>query len=155
MKPSTIAWAVTAGAAALATLGTKPQTTWYQQLDKPNWQPPAFVFPLVWTPLYAAIGWAGGRALTVATQNGQSDEYLAVFSSNLALNAGWCWAFFTAESPAAGLATIGALNVANLKLLQDTWRRDQSAGKALLPYVIWTGFATALNANIWWRNRSQ
>jgi len=153
MKHSTTAWAMTAGAAALALLGTKPQSAWYQRLDKPDWQPPAIAFPLFWTPLYGLIGWAGGRALTAAARDGQADKYLAMFGADLALNAGWCWAFFTAKSPAAGLATIAALDLANAELLRATWQLDRAAGKALLPYVAWTGFATALNAAIWRRNR--
>ena len=31
--------------------------------------------------------------------------------------------------------------------------RDAKAGAALVPYALWTGFATALNASIWRRNR--
>ena len=36
-------------------MATTPDSEWYQQLDKPSWQPPPIAFPLVWTPLYADI----------------------------------------------------------------------------------------------------
>jgi tryptophan-rich sensory protein len=78
---------------------------------------------------------------------------LALTGADLAVNAGWCWAFFDRESPRAGLATIAVLNGLNLALLREAARRDRAAAAALTPYVVWTGFATALNASIWCRNR--
>jgi tryptophan-rich sensory protein len=38
-------------------------------------------------------------------------------------------------------------------LVREAAARDKAAGAALLPYAVWTGFATALNASIWRRNR--
>lgn len=147
-----IAGAATAAAAIVGTIGTRPKTAWYRELDKPAWQPPPRAFPLVWTPLYASIGWASGRALKAASVKGQAGTYAALLGADLALNAGWCWAFFTARSTSAGLATITALNLANLALAAHTRRHDRVAAAALLPYLAWTGFATALNLATWRRN---
>ncbi len=149
---SVLAGAMTAAAATVAVLGTKPTSEWYRRLDKPRWQPPPRAFPLVWTPLYVAIGWAGGRALAAASREHRAGSYASVLGADLVLNAGWCWAFFTAESSSAGMATIAALDLANLELIRRTWRHDRVAAIALLPYLAWTGFATALNAAIWRRN---
>lgn len=144
MRPRLTAALLTAGAAALGTLGTKPTSAWYRTLRKPDWQPPAAAFPLVWTPLYGLIGWSTGRAAAASTE-GQG-RYLALLGADLAANAGWCWAFFTAESPRGGLATIALLDVLNVALLRETAKRDRTAAAALAPYVVWTGFATALNS---------
>ena len=46
-----------------------------------------------------------------------------------------------------------ALDVANVALLREAVKHDRTAALALKPYAVWTGFATALNASIWWRNR--
>jgi len=46
-----------------------------------------------------------------------------------------------------------ACDVLNAALLRETARHDKAAAAALAPYVVWTGFATALNAAIWRRNR--
>lgn len=78
---------------------------------------------------------------------------LALTTADLALNAGWCWAFFVKQSPATGLGVILALDVANVALLREAVKHDRTAALALKPYAVWTGFATALNASIWWRNR--
>jgi translocator protein len=150
MRAPVLTSLMTAAAAALGSLGTKPDSAWYRSLDKPDWQPPGVAFPLVWTPLYGLIAWGTGRAASVPEGRG---AVLALTGADLAVNAGWCWAFFDRESPRAGLATIALLNGLNLVLLREAARRDRVAAAALAPYVVWTGFATALNASIWRRNR--
>jgi len=150
MRAPVLTSLMTAAAAALGSLGTKPDSPWYRSLDKPDWQPPGVAFPLVWTPLYGLIAWGTGRAASVPEGRG---AVLALTGADLAVNAGWCWAFFDRESPRAGLATIALLNGLNLVLLREAARRDRVAAAALAPYVVWTGFATALNAAIWRRNQ--
>ncbi len=150
MRAPVLTSLMTAAAAALGSLGTKPDSSWYRSLDKPAWQPPGVAFPLVWTPLYGLIAWGTGRAASVPEGRG---AMLGLTGADLAVNAGWCWAFFDRESPRAGLATIALLNGLNLVLLREAARRDRVAAAALAPYVVWTGFATALNASIWRRNR--
>ena len=152
MRARVLTSAMTLAAAALGSLGTRPRGTWYRQLDKPTWQPPGAAFPLVWTPLYGAIAWGAGRAAE-ATPARERRRLLGLVGADLAVNAGWCWAFFARESPRAGLATVVTLDALNLALLREAARHDRVAAAALAPYAGWTGFATALNASIWWRNR--
>jgi translocator protein len=144
MRTRLLTTALTGAAAVAGSLGTRPDSSWFRNLAKPDWQPPTSAFPLVWTPLYGLIAWSTGRA-AAASDDGRG-RYLALTTANLATNAGWCWAFFAGESTRGGLATIVALDVLNLALLRATWRRDRAAAVALVPYVAWTGFATALNA---------
>jgi tryptophan-rich sensory protein len=149
-----VAAGITAAAAGVGVLGTKPDSAWYRALDKPPWQPPAVAFPLVWTPLYALIGWGTGRALEKAAGGDGDDHRMLVLTTvDLAANAGWCWAFFARQSPATGLGVIVALDLLNVALVREAAEHDRPAALALAPYVVWSGFATALNASIWWRNR--
>lgn len=152
LGPRLLTSALTATAAAVGSLGTRPDSGWYRSLDKPSWQPPGAAFPLVWTPLYGLIAWGTGR-LVDGAEPGDRGRLVALTSADLAANAGWCWAFFARESPRAGLAVIVLLDGLNLALLREAARRDRTAAAALAPYVAWTGFATALNASIWRRNR--
>ena len=152
MKPTALTSVMTTAAAAAGSAGVRTESAWYQQLEKPPWQPPPLAFPLVWTPLYASIAWSTGRALA-ATPRDQRGPLWALTAGNLVVNAAWNWAFFAARSPAGGLVVITALNALNVRLVREAGRRDRTAGKALLPYAAWCGFATALNASIWRRNR--
>jgi translocator protein len=146
-----LAAALTAAAAGVGSIGTRPDSDWYTALDKPSWQPPGVAFPLVWTPLYGLIGWGTGRALDKAGPD--AGRVLALTTADLAANAGWCWAFFAKQSPAAGLGVILGLDVLNVALVREVAKHDRTAALALTPYVGWTAFATALNASIWRRNR--
>ncbi|NUT11043.1 MAG: tryptophan-rich sensory protein [Nonomuraea sp.] len=144
--------ATTAAVAAAATLGglaTSSGSAWYRRLRKPRWQPPAQAFGLVWTPVYGLIAYAGARALTSGDDRTGLARALGV---NLALNAAWTPLFFRARAPRLALADVLALDAANLVLLRRFLRADRRAGLALLPYVGWTAFATALNASIAARN---
>lgn len=143
--------AMSATAAVVGSIGTRPDSRWYRDLDKPSWQPPGYAFPLVWTPLYLLIAWGTGRM--VEADPDHRGRLLVLTGADLAVNAGWCWAFFDRQSPRGGLAAIGLLDLLNVVLLREAARRDRRAAAALVPYVAWTGFATALNHAIWRRNR--
>ncbi|MGW2618026.1 TspO/MBR family protein [Streptomyces sp. NPDC001500] len=144
------------GAAVVATAvaggkAVDADSAWYKTLHKPSWQPPAWAFGVVWTPLYASVAWAAGRALT--RSRGEARRHLvADLASNLALNAGWNWAFFGLQSPPAGVAVTLALDASNVRLLRRVAQVDRAAAWSLVPYALWCGFATALNASIARRN---
>ena len=58
---------LTAATAVSGSIATDPKSAWYTALDKPAWQPPGAVFPIVWTALYASIGVASVAALLAAS----------------------------------------------------------------------------------------
>ncbi len=152
MRPLALTSALTAAAAVAGSLGTKPDSAWYRSIDRPSWEPPGIAFPLVWTPLYGSIAWSTARAIEAAPE-GERARLWALTAADLAANAGWCWAFFTGESPRGGLAAIAVLNGLNVALVREAAKHDTTAAAALTPYAAWCGFATALNASIWRRNR--
>lgn len=146
--------ATTAAVTATALVGARavdPDSAWYRALAKPPWQPPSWAFGVVWTPLYASLAWAGGRALLAA--HGRERCALAVsLSANLALNTAWNRLFFRRRSPVAGLAGTVLLDASNADLIRRTARTGPAAAAALAPYAAWCVFATALNADIVRRN---
>lgn len=93
------------------------------------------------------IAYAGARALTRAVSRDRS-QLAGGLLLDLALNAAWTPLFFRARRPRAALAEIACLDIANVLLIRQTWRADRTAAIVLLPYVGWTAFATALNAEI-------
>lgn len=152
MRPLAITSALTALAAAVGSKGTDPQSDWYESLDQPAWQPPPIAFPMVWTPLYGVIAWSTGRAVEAAPPEDRRRLW-ALIGTDLVANAGWNWAFFAAKNPPRGMAVILTLDVLNVALTREVAKHDKIAAAALTPYVVWTGFATALNAELWRRNR--
>ncbi|MGA5651665.1 cytochrome d ubiquinol oxidase subunit II [Streptomyces seoulensis] len=150
-----VPYALCAGAVtATAVVGaraTRPDARWYRELNTPDWQPPPWAFGAVWTPLYASIAVAGGRALNAA-RGPQRKALAGEFAANLALNAGWNNLFFRLRSPLAGLAGTLLLDASNVRLLTRVARTDRKAAAILLPYAAWCAYATCLNASIVARN---
>ena len=134
--------AASAGAAA----GPGP---WYDQLAKPRWTPPDWVFPVVWTPLYAMIALAGWL---IQRSGGWRSPATAMWLGQLALNAGWTWLFFGLQRPGWALVDILLLAAAITATIVLARRTSRTAALLLAPYLVWVLFATALNGAIWRMN---
>lgn len=133
-------------AAAAGSVAADPGSAWYRSLHKPRWQPPPAAYALVWTPLYAAIAYAGARALSRASRGRR--QLARSFVLNLALNGAWTPLFFRGRQPRTALAEIVCLDIANVLLIRRAWQADRAAAALLVPYAAWTAFATVLNAEI-------
>jgi tryptophan-rich sensory protein len=146
--------AATAGIGGLAS--QEGRTPWYAALHKPSFQPPDAAFPVAWTTLYADIALTAAHVLDRLERSGRADEaaaYRRALAANLAVNASWSWVFFRRHrlGPAVGVAGLLALSSADL--VRRTARVSTPAAVALAPYPAWCGFATALSAAIYRRNR--
>lgn len=144
--------AATVSSAVIGAWAIDPDSAWYDSLAKPSWQPPRWVFPVVWPPLYGAITWAGGRSLLKSPPQ-QTGPLVKALAFNLALNSAFGWSFFKARTPLAGVAVTLALSGSCWDLVRRTAHADRAASSALVPYASWCTFAAALNARIWRLNR--
>lgn len=125
---------------------------WYPTLNKPAWNPPAWVFGPVWTTLYAMMAVAAWLVWKNGPRGSGVRLALVVFFIQLALNCLWSFLFFGARSPALALVDIVALLVA---LATTTWmffNHSRLAGALMLPYLAWVTFAAFLNLTIWQLN---
>ncbi len=122
--------------------------TWYQGLEKPAFNPPDWVFPVVWTALFAMIAVAGWRAWRSAPL-AATRLALAVYIVQLALNIGWSVLFFGFRQIGLALAEILVLLPAIAANAALFWRLDRWAGALLVPYLLWVGYATVLTAALW------
>jgi len=134
--------AVAAGAIGAAASANAQDV--YDDIDKPDWAPPAEVFGPVWSGLYALMGYSGFRMASRKLPK----RIWVLHWLQLGLNASWSWAFFQYRSKPASLAVIGALNAVLTTELIALWRRDRKAALALMPYSAWVAFATALNLSV-------
>ncbi len=140
------------GAAFLGSAITTPVvSTWYAGLVKPSWTPPNWVFGPVWSALYLMMAvavwlvWRWGGFAKAAIP-------LTLFLVQLALNAAWSILFFGLRMPGLAFAEIVLLWFAILVTLVMFWRLNPIAGFLLVPYILWTTFAGALNLALWQLN---
>jgi tryptophan-rich sensory protein len=132
-----------AAAAGIGGLGARRAKTTYQLLGKPRWAPPAAVFAPVWSTLYVLIGAAGWRLSANA-----SGRTRALHLTQMALNGAWPAVFFELRDKRASLAVIALLDISLALEVAMLRREDRLAASLLMPYLVWSGFATALNAAV-------
>jgi tryptophan-rich sensory protein len=144
------------GSAALGALTMRgegrPGGMWFRQLRKPAFQPPDRVFAPVWTVLYATIAYAGWKVWRTEPSRART-RALALWGTQLGLNAVWTPLFFGARRPAFALADVVALDAAAIGFAAAAREVAPAAARAVVPYLGWIGFATVLNAAIVVKNR--
>ncbi len=137
---------------AIAALGgavsAKSLGSWYQTLQKPQFNPPDWLFAPVWTLLYILIAVAGWRVWLARGRAG-ARAAMAAYSAQLALNLAWPLVFFGSRAIGFALADILLLLAAVGITLVLFWRIDRPAGWLLVPYAAWVAFATILNFALW------
>ncbi|WP_433868760.1 TspO/MBR family protein [Saccharopolyspora sp. CA-218241] len=120
----------------------------YAALRLPGWAPPAALFGPVWTVLYVLLAFAGWRLWYRAADGRELRRSLTWYGVGLVLNALWTPLFFAAQARAWALLDIALLDVAVVGLLVLAARRDRLAAAALVPYLLWVLYATALTTAI-------
>ncbi|GAB4223908.1 MAG: TspO/MBR family protein [Kiloniellaceae bacterium] len=125
--------------------------TWYRGLAKPAWTPPDVVFPVAWTLLYLFMGIAAWLVWKTA-ERGELKLPLTFFFGQLIINVLWSFSFFSQRNPFLGLITLGALVLAVILTTVAFSRISRPAGWLFLPYLLWLGYAAALNFAIWQMN---
>lgn len=140
-------------ASLLGQLATFPNLApWFAGLVKPSFNPPNWVFGPVWTTLYALMAFAAWRILRLPPSPARRTATI-LFFGQLALNVAWSWMFFAAHSPLLGLVNVVPQFLVIVATLVAFARLDRIAGWCMAPLALWVGYASLLNAAVWWLNR--
>lgn len=126
---------------------------WYRTIERPDWNPPDWVFGPVWTTLYVMMGIALVQVVRSDRNRTVRRIGIGLFGLQLVLNFGWSWIFFTRHDLGAALAEILALWLTIAATVVAFAAVRRSAAALLVPYLAWTTFATILTASIWQLNR--
>ena len=124
----------------------------YGMLRQPPLSPPGWVFPVVWTGLFALMGVSAWR-IWHKTSGKRRTKALILYGIQLAVNFAWPILFFRlgAYGPAFFwlllLLALVALMIARFREI------DKIAALLQIPYLLWLVFAGYLNAGIWLLNR--
>ena len=131
---------------------------WYASLDKPRWEPPGYVFPVMWllvskpTQLLAVA-----KVCSSGTSEGEEAAalpwvpQLAAYCLHLALGDAWNKVFFGQQKVAAGALMITVFYGALLASAYLFAQVDATAGLLMVPTCLWVTVAAALNWSIYFR----
>ncbi len=125
--------------------------TWYQSLHKSSLTPPAIVFPIAWSILYAMIA-ISGWALWQHRQTSKAKIALVFYSAQMILNWSWSLLFFNAHLIALSFYCIVLIALLTLITIIITKNQFKFSSIMLVPYFIWLIFASFLNGVIWMLN---
>lgn len=113
--------------------------TWYEELIKSPFNPPSYVFGIVWPILYAIMAFVSFK---------MAEKISTLFILQLLVNAAWSWIFFYFHAPLIALVDIGVLIYLNLKIISVVKIESPILFYMYLPYLVWLSFAAFLNASI-------
>jgi len=134
-------------------LASANNNPWFDALNKPTWNPPAYLFGPVWTTLYLLMGISLGIIWNnKATEPNKRKAYF-LFALQLFLNFWWSIIFFHFHSPAFALLDIILMVVIIIITIFTFSNFSKLAAWLLVPYISWVSFATILNFTIWNLNR--
>lgn len=121
---------------------------WYQNLLKPSWQPPDWLFGPAWTLIFALATVSAVYAWRSASNKIQREWVIGLFALNGFLNVLWSTLFFALRRPDWALIEVVLLWISILLLIVAFWRRSIPASLYLLPYLVWVAFAAVLNLTV-------
>jgi tryptophan-rich sensory protein len=142
-------FALVFGAAWVGSLAKPGQ--WYAGLQKPGFNPPDWVFGVVWPVLYAAMAASVWLVWKKKGFFGASIP-LTLFFLQLGLNVLWPWLFFEFEAPGWAFFELVILWFVLLLTLASFWVDNPPSAALLVPYLAWVTFAAILNLAIWRMN---
>lgn len=144
--------------------------TWFNDLNKPFFSPPNWIFGPVWTILYVLMGislylvwiknWTPRKEIKIKKSwNKWSEKLLsgslqkiniiAIFVVQLILNTLWSIIFFNAHSLSGAFFELIMLWFAIIFTIVNFYRVSKIAGILLIPYLLWVSFAGVLNYFLW------
>ncbi|ASU33706.1 TspO/MBR family protein [Mucilaginibacter xinganensis] len=138
----------------VASLFTRPQIAgWYSTLNKPSFNPPAWLFAPVWTALYIMIAIA---AYLVWQRRDGSVSYktaATIYAVQLLLNFSWSIVFFGLHGILPAVFVILLMWAAIILNIRWFAKFSKIAAWLLVPYLLWVSFASLLNLSIYLLNQ--
>jgi translocator protein len=120
------------------------ENDWYAVLQKPSFQPPAWMFGVVWTALYTMLGFALAIIL-LEPPSKQRRDAIWLFGGQLALNFSWSPVFFGMHMIDVAFLILVVMLVMAIATASLFRRLKPVAGWLMLPYLLWLCLASALN----------
>lgn len=125
--------------------------TYAQDIVQPPLSPPGFLFPIVWTILYALMG-IGAARIDLSEPSEERTKALMLFFVQLALNFFWSLIFFEARAYGLAFLWLVGLWVGIVLMIRAFYPVDRLAALLQIPYLLWVTFAGYLNLGVWLLN---
>lgn len=119
----------------------------YQSLNRPPFSPPKILFPIAWTIIYLLMGLSFYSYKK--NYNSDDDSTTKVYYVQLIVNLLWIIIFFVFKLRFVAILWIITLLVLIIILYRKFLNKNKISSYLLIPYIIWTTFATYLTIGIY------
>lgn len=130
---------------------TSSSPGWYGNLNRPPWQPPDFVFGLIWPYNFIVLGMAAFQISASLSRN-QILIWLTCFALSVVAALTWAYSFYVPHNLQLAAISLAITTIMTIPVLVLTFRASTLFGFALLPYQIWLAIATTLAWGYYTRN---
>jgi len=127
--------------------------TWYQQLIKPSWAPPSWLFGPVWTVLYLVIAVSFGKVFIMAWQKQIGWLVALPFVLNLIFNLVFTPIQFGLKNNWLASLDILLVLITLVWAMVVIYPHVRWIAYAQVPYLLWVSFATVLQFTITYLNK--
>jgi tryptophan-rich sensory protein len=121
---------------------------WYQNLIRPDWAPPAWLFGPVWTVLYIIIGISYGYVVYLFTKKRIPFLVVVPFLLNLIFNIAFSPIQFGLQNNVLALIDIVLVDITLIWALFAIYKHARWVALVNVPYLLWCLFATILQITI-------
>lgn len=118
--------------------------SWYRSLEQPAWQPPSWVFGVIWPYNFVALAVVSSVIAWQATplRVGVLLTFLVV---SIAAAVAWAYLFYVPHELASAAIALSAAAVLTVPIVIIAFLTGPLWGVLLLPYQIWVALAASLS----------
>lgn len=117
---------------------------WYNNLNKPSWQPPDFIFGIIWPYNFIVLGIA---AVIIAQRASTTTAiiYMAFFALSVATALTWAYQFYTPHNLTFASFALIATAVLTIPMSYILFTISIPMALAVMPYQVWVAIAATLS----------
>ena len=120
---------------------------WYANLNKPSWQPPDFVFGIIWPYNFIVLG----IAATVIGQRASKPaaiSYIAFFALSVIAALTWAYLFYNPHNLTGASIALTSTALLTIPMTYILFTTSIPMAIAVMPYQVWVAIAAALSWGI-------
>jgi tryptophan-rich sensory protein len=120
---------------------------WYANLNKPSWQPPDFVFGIIWPYNFIVLG----IAATVIGQRASKPAaftYIAFFALSVIAALTWAYLFYNPHNLTGASVALTSTALLTIPMTYILFTISIPMAIAVIPYQVWVAIAAALSWGI-------
>jgi tryptophan-rich sensory protein len=116
---------------------------WYASLNRPPWQPPSFVFGIIWPYNFIMLGVAAFNIAQSLTRT-QTIMWLLFFATSVTAALVWAYQFYVPHNLSIAAIALAMAALLTLPVLYLTFKASLLIGLLLVPYQVWVAIAATL-----------